>query len=178
MLVIEGEGGVYLDLWHGECRGADYLEDSDARRARIPHIRREKTNGNVYSAARWTPSRRLSSDSSRWMATWSTSSSMSRRRRSSSNARRLCRHPQTSASPTCTASCAPQQATNTNPNGTSRRAGPYAQDVTARRRLVMSISSSSPNHRRARMPVHPSWIPIGRCNRAVPQGSHNYRSRN
>lgn len=33
VLVIEGEGGVYLDLWHGECRGAEYLANSDARRA-------------------------------------------------------------------------------------------------------------------------------------------------
>ena len=33
VLVIEGEGGVYLDLWHGECRGAEYLPDSGARRA-------------------------------------------------------------------------------------------------------------------------------------------------
>ncbi|MEZ4861981.1 MAG: SCP2 sterol-binding domain-containing protein [Caldilineaceae bacterium] len=25
ILVIQGEGGLYLDLWHGECREATYL---------------------------------------------------------------------------------------------------------------------------------------------------------
>jgi putative sterol carrier protein len=30
-LVVEHEGGIYLDLWHGECRGAEFLEDATAR---------------------------------------------------------------------------------------------------------------------------------------------------
>ena len=30
-LVVEGVAGVYLDLWHGECRDADYLDDPASR---------------------------------------------------------------------------------------------------------------------------------------------------
>ncbi len=26
-LVIEGSAGIYLDLWHGKCRSAEYLAD-------------------------------------------------------------------------------------------------------------------------------------------------------
>jgi putative sterol carrier protein len=33
ILVINGVGGVYLDLWHGQCRGAEYLNDPQARKA-------------------------------------------------------------------------------------------------------------------------------------------------
>ncbi|RIK40656.1 MAG: hypothetical protein DCC55_14375 [Chloroflexi bacterium] len=33
LLVIENHSGVYLDLWHGECRGAEYVEDPAARGA-------------------------------------------------------------------------------------------------------------------------------------------------
>jgi putative sterol carrier protein len=32
-LVIEGEGAVYLDLWHGQCRGAEYVEAPATRAA-------------------------------------------------------------------------------------------------------------------------------------------------
>ena len=32
-LVIEGQAGIYLDLWHGECREAEYLADPDSRDA-------------------------------------------------------------------------------------------------------------------------------------------------
>jgi putative sterol carrier protein len=28
LLMIEGQGGIYLDLWHGKCRKADYLTDA------------------------------------------------------------------------------------------------------------------------------------------------------
>ena len=30
-LVIEGGAGIYLDLWHGKCRLAEYLDD--------PHVK-------------------------------------------------------------------------------------------------------------------------------------------
>lgn len=30
LLDIEGKGGIYLDLWHGKCRKAEYLGDSSA----------------------------------------------------------------------------------------------------------------------------------------------------
>jgi putative sterol carrier protein len=30
-LVIEGGAGIYLDLWHGKCRAAEYLEDPNAK---------------------------------------------------------------------------------------------------------------------------------------------------
>jgi putative sterol carrier protein len=33
ILVIEGVSGVYLDLWHGECRSAEFLADPGARTA-------------------------------------------------------------------------------------------------------------------------------------------------
>jgi putative sterol carrier protein len=33
ILVIDAVGGVYLDLWHGECRSAEYLDDPTARKA-------------------------------------------------------------------------------------------------------------------------------------------------
>jgi putative sterol carrier protein len=33
ILVIEGEAGIYLDLWHGECRDAEYLTDPDSKDA-------------------------------------------------------------------------------------------------------------------------------------------------
>lgn len=33
ILVIEGQAGIYLDLWHGKCREAEYLEDPDSRDA-------------------------------------------------------------------------------------------------------------------------------------------------
>ena len=33
MLIVEGEGAVYLDLWHGECRAGDYLDDPTSRTA-------------------------------------------------------------------------------------------------------------------------------------------------
>lgn len=34
LLVIENNiSGVYLDLWHGECRSAEYLEDPTVRSA-------------------------------------------------------------------------------------------------------------------------------------------------
>lgn len=31
LLQIEGHGGIYLDLWHGKCRSADYLPDSSTK---------------------------------------------------------------------------------------------------------------------------------------------------
>lgn len=33
VLMIEGSSGVYLDLWHGECRAAEYLTDPYSRAA-------------------------------------------------------------------------------------------------------------------------------------------------
>jgi putative sterol carrier protein len=30
-LVIEGGAGIYLDLWHGKCRAAEYLGDPDVK---------------------------------------------------------------------------------------------------------------------------------------------------
>ncbi len=30
-LVIEGGPGIYLDLWHGKCRAAEYLTDPDSK---------------------------------------------------------------------------------------------------------------------------------------------------
>lgn len=33
LLVIDGGNAVYLDLWHGECRSAEYLEDGNSKRA-------------------------------------------------------------------------------------------------------------------------------------------------
>lgn len=33
VLVIEGSSGVYLDLWHGECRAAEYLTDPYSKAA-------------------------------------------------------------------------------------------------------------------------------------------------
>ena len=30
-LVIEGGAGIYLDLWHGKCREADYLDEPDSK---------------------------------------------------------------------------------------------------------------------------------------------------
>ncbi len=33
ILVIDGEGGIYLDLWHGKCRQAEYLADPDSKDA-------------------------------------------------------------------------------------------------------------------------------------------------
>ncbi|MEZ4736162.1 MAG: SCP2 sterol-binding domain-containing protein [Caldilineaceae bacterium] len=33
LLVIEGDGALYLDLWHGACREATYLTDSQGKRA-------------------------------------------------------------------------------------------------------------------------------------------------
>ena len=38
LLVVEGHGAVYLDLWHGKCRASDYLEDADARGAEFKII--------------------------------------------------------------------------------------------------------------------------------------------
>jgi putative sterol carrier protein len=32
-LVIEGGAGIYLDLWHGKCRGAEYLVDPNSKPA-------------------------------------------------------------------------------------------------------------------------------------------------
>ncbi len=26
-LIVDGSGGIYLDLWHGKCRNASYLDD-------------------------------------------------------------------------------------------------------------------------------------------------------
>lgn len=31
LLVIEGSAGIYLDLWHGKCRTAEYLQDPSAK---------------------------------------------------------------------------------------------------------------------------------------------------
>jgi putative sterol carrier protein len=33
ILEVEGHGAIYLDLWHGKCRAADFLEDANARSA-------------------------------------------------------------------------------------------------------------------------------------------------
>ncbi len=33
LLVIDGGNAVYLDLWHGECRSAEYLDDGNNKRA-------------------------------------------------------------------------------------------------------------------------------------------------
>jgi putative sterol carrier protein len=33
LLVIDGGDAVYLDLWHGECRAAEYLADDKSKRA-------------------------------------------------------------------------------------------------------------------------------------------------
>ena len=33
LLVVEGHGAVYLDLWHGKCRAADFMEDAGTRSA-------------------------------------------------------------------------------------------------------------------------------------------------
>ncbi len=33
MLVIKGGPGIYLDLWHGECRGAELVDDPDSKSA-------------------------------------------------------------------------------------------------------------------------------------------------
>lgn len=33
LLVIDGGNAVYLDLWHGECRSAEYLDDGNSKRA-------------------------------------------------------------------------------------------------------------------------------------------------
>jgi putative sterol carrier protein len=33
ILVIEGSSGIYLDLWHGKCRKAEYLTDPASRSA-------------------------------------------------------------------------------------------------------------------------------------------------
>ncbi len=33
ILVIDGEGGIYLDLWHGKCREAEYMGDPDNKDA-------------------------------------------------------------------------------------------------------------------------------------------------
>lgn len=33
MLVIEDAAAVYLDLWHGKCRAAEYLADPNAKSA-------------------------------------------------------------------------------------------------------------------------------------------------
>ena len=33
VFVIEGLAGIYLDLWHGECREAEYLDDPNSRDA-------------------------------------------------------------------------------------------------------------------------------------------------
>ena len=33
LLVIDDVGGVYLDLWHGACRKADYTEEPDTNNA-------------------------------------------------------------------------------------------------------------------------------------------------
>ena len=32
-LIVEGEAGVYLDLWHGQCRSAEHLADPGSRNA-------------------------------------------------------------------------------------------------------------------------------------------------
>jgi putative sterol carrier protein len=31
--VVEEGGGVYLDLWHGTCRAAEYLTDANAKKS-------------------------------------------------------------------------------------------------------------------------------------------------
>ena len=31
ILVIDGEGGIYLDLWHGECREASAITDENEK---------------------------------------------------------------------------------------------------------------------------------------------------
>ena len=33
IVVIEGQAGIYLDLWHGKCRNAQYLADPDSQEA-------------------------------------------------------------------------------------------------------------------------------------------------
>ncbi|MCB0044700.1 MAG: SCP2 sterol-binding domain-containing protein [Caldilineaceae bacterium] len=33
MLVIKDGPGIYLDLWHGVCRGSDFVEDADSKSA-------------------------------------------------------------------------------------------------------------------------------------------------
>ena len=33
LLVIEGSGGLYLDLWHGACREATYLTELQGKKA-------------------------------------------------------------------------------------------------------------------------------------------------
>lgn len=33
LLVIEGSGGLYLDLWHGACREATYMTATSTKRA-------------------------------------------------------------------------------------------------------------------------------------------------
>jgi putative sterol carrier protein len=33
LLVTDGQGGVYLDLWHGTCRAAEYLDDPTTKNA-------------------------------------------------------------------------------------------------------------------------------------------------
>ena len=33
ILVIDGIAGIYLDLWHGECRAAEYLTDPASKKA-------------------------------------------------------------------------------------------------------------------------------------------------
>jgi putative sterol carrier protein len=32
-LIIEGGPAIYLDLWHGECRGAEFLENATSKDA-------------------------------------------------------------------------------------------------------------------------------------------------
>jgi putative sterol carrier protein len=27
LIVVEGQGGAYLDLWHGKCRNMEFLDD-------------------------------------------------------------------------------------------------------------------------------------------------------
>jgi putative sterol carrier protein len=33
ILEIEGVAGIYLDLWHGKCRSAEYMDDAKTRTA-------------------------------------------------------------------------------------------------------------------------------------------------
>ena len=33
ILEVEGHGAIYLDLWHGKCRAADFMEDAGTRSA-------------------------------------------------------------------------------------------------------------------------------------------------
>ena len=33
ILIIDGDGGIYLDLWHGKCRPSDYLDDPASKEA-------------------------------------------------------------------------------------------------------------------------------------------------